>query len=215
MLIIIGLTYPPTISFKFITKYDSIFYYKRPGWSVITKRDSCFIIKCDNFIAKCDRYYKVQQNIPQAKISRIPEYGVQSLHGANIWTYTFHGSWMWKTTTITKTKQTNKNQTKQNNGKKAEPICTRAVTISDSSFANLDSKTLLRMTGRERVRSVSAGVERSHARATWFRVTWDQAQFERFSYILSNGYRWNWAWYKLLQVCARYGQILAVTLIGC
>ena len=23
-------------------------------------------------------------------------------------------------------------------------------------------------------------------------LTWDQAQFERFSYILSNGYRWNW-----------------------
>ena len=65
-----------------------------PGWSVITKRDSFFIIKCDNFVAKCDRYYKVQQNIPQAKFSRIPENGVQSLHGANIWTYTFHGSWM-------------------------------------------------------------------------------------------------------------------------
>ena len=46
-------------------------------------------------------------------------------------------------------------------------------------------------------------------------LTWDQAQFERFSYILSNGYRWNWAWYKLLHVCARYGHILAVTLIGC
>ena len=30
MLSIIGLTYPPTISFKFITKYDSIFYYKVP-----------------------------------------------------------------------------------------------------------------------------------------------------------------------------------------
>ena len=46
-------------------------------------------------------------------------------------------------------------------------------------------------------------------------VTWDQAQFERFSYILSNGYSWNWAWYKLSHVCARYGQILALTLIGC
>ena len=30
MLIIIGLTYPPTIYFKFISKYDSIFYYKVP-----------------------------------------------------------------------------------------------------------------------------------------------------------------------------------------
>ena len=28
---------------------------------------------------------------------------------------------------------------------------------------------------------------------TRFRITWDQAQFERFSFILSNGYRWNWA----------------------
>ena len=27
------------------------------------------------WIAKCDRFYKVQQNIPQAKMSRIPEYG--------------------------------------------------------------------------------------------------------------------------------------------
>jgi len=63
-----------------------------PGWSVITKCDSFVIIKCDNFIAKCDRFYKVQQNIPQAKMSRIPEYG--ALQGANIWTYTFNGSWM-------------------------------------------------------------------------------------------------------------------------
>ena len=46
-----------------------------PGWSVITKCDSFVIIKCDNFIVTCDRYYKVQQNIPQAKMSRIPEYG--------------------------------------------------------------------------------------------------------------------------------------------
>ena len=50
MLIIIGLTYPLIISFKLIAK-------------------------CDNFLAKCDRFYKVQQNIPQAKMFRIPEYG--------------------------------------------------------------------------------------------------------------------------------------------
>ena len=30
-------------------------------------------------------------------------------------------------------------------------------------------------------------------RGPLIKVTWDQAQFERFSYILSNGYRWNWA----------------------
>ena len=52
-------------------------------------------------------------------------------------------------------------------------------------------------------------------KSAYYILTWDQAHFERFSYILSNGHRWNWAWYKLLQVCARYGQILAVTLIGC
>ena len=114
MLIIIGLFLSSHHLFQVYYKVRQHILLQSPGWSVITKCDSFFIIKCDNFIAKCDRYYKVQQNIPQAKISRIPEYGVQSLHGANIWTYTFHGSWMWKTTTITKTKQTSKNQTKQN-----------------------------------------------------------------------------------------------------
>ena len=58
-------------------------------------------------------------------------------------------------------------------------------------------------------------LERKMEKLEHMKLTWDQAQFERFSYILYNGYRWNWAWYKLLQVCARYGQILAVTLIGC
>ena len=69
-----GFTCPPTIYFKFITKCDSFFYYKL-RWSVITKCDSFFyykvqqvllqsatgITKCDNFITKCDDYYKVQQ----------------------------------------------------------------------------------------------------------------------------------------------------------
>ena len=55
----------------------------------------------------------------------------------------------------------------------------------------------------------------SQRKTHWAKITWDQAQFERFSYIPSNGYRWNWAGYKLIHVCARYGQILAVTLIGC
>ena len=155
MLIIIGLTYPSTVSFKFITKYDSMFYYKVPDGLLLQSATALFI-KCGNFIVKWNRFYKVQQNIPQAKICRIPEYG--ALQGANIWTYTFNGSWMWKTTTIKKTnKQTTKNKTEQNNRKKVKPICARAVTIVDSSFANLDPKTLLRMTGREGVRSLSTG----------------------------------------------------------
>ena len=41
------ITCPLTIHFKFITKCDSLFYYK-VGWSVITM---------------CDRYYKVRQNV--------------------------------------------------------------------------------------------------------------------------------------------------------
>ena len=36
-----------------------------------------------------------------------------------------------------------------------------------------------------------------------------------FLIILSNGYRKNRAWYNLSNICARYGQILAVTPIGC
>ena len=56
MTLIIGFTCPPTIHFKFITKCDSLFYYK-VRWSVITK--------CDNLIAKCERwkcydYYKLR-----------------------------------------------------------------------------------------------------------------------------------------------------------
>ena len=41
-------TWPSTIHLKFITKCDSLFYYK-VRWFVITK---------------CDRYYKVRQNNP-------------------------------------------------------------------------------------------------------------------------------------------------------
>ena len=45
MILIVGFICPPIIYFKFITKCDSVFYYK-VRQSVITK--------CDNFITKCD-----------------------------------------------------------------------------------------------------------------------------------------------------------------
>ena len=35
-------------------------------------------------------------------------------------------------------------------------------------------------------------LEATQFTAVNMQLTWDQAQFERFSYILSNGYRWNW-----------------------
>ena len=79
--LITGFTCPPTIYFKFITKCDSFFYYKL-RWSVITKCDSFFyykvlqvllqsakgITKCDNFITKCDRYYKVRRLLQSATV---------------------------------------------------------------------------------------------------------------------------------------------------
>ena len=58
---ITGFTCPPTIYFKFITKCDSVCYYK-VRWSVITKCDSFFITKCD----KC--YYKVRQVLQSVTI---------------------------------------------------------------------------------------------------------------------------------------------------
>ena len=51
---------PVTIHFKFITKCDSLFYYKM-RWSVITKYDSFFITKC----YKCYNY-KVRQLLQSA-----------------------------------------------------------------------------------------------------------------------------------------------------
>ena len=58
--LIIGFTCPPTIHFKFITKGDSLFYYKvrQPFYNkvrqVLLQGATC-ITKCDNFITKCDR----------------------------------------------------------------------------------------------------------------------------------------------------------------
>ena len=85
LLLIIGITGPPTIHFKFITKCDNCYYKVRQltiillqsATSVITKCDSLqlfyykvrqvllqsarVIKKCDNFITKCDRNYKVRR----------------------------------------------------------------------------------------------------------------------------------------------------------
>ena len=65
MTLITGFTYPPTLYFKFITKCDKcyykvrqLFYYKVRH---VLLQSVTGITKCDNFIAKCDRYYKVQQ----------------------------------------------------------------------------------------------------------------------------------------------------------
>ena len=65
----IGFTCPSTIYFKFITKCDSLFYYK-VRWSVITMRQLFYhkvrqvllqsakgITKCDNFISFVFRYW--------------------------------------------------------------------------------------------------------------------------------------------------------------
>ena len=38
--------------------------------SIITKCDSFFITKCDNFITKCDDYYKMRQNISKLNFVR-------------------------------------------------------------------------------------------------------------------------------------------------
>ena len=138
MLIIIGLTYPPIISFKFELQSATGF----------TKCNRTFHKpKCPGF-----------RNTELFARGEYLDVYVQPILDV-------------KNNNNTKNKQTNKNQTKQNNRKKVKPICTRAVTIGDSSFASLDPKTLLRMTAREGVRSVSTVVEKGHAPAMWFRVT--------------------------------------------
>ena len=54
LLLIIGITGPPTTHFKFITKCDSLqlFHYKVRH---VLLQSTESIIKCDNFITKCDR----------------------------------------------------------------------------------------------------------------------------------------------------------------
>ena len=68
MTLITGFTCPPTIYFKFITKCDKcyykvrqLFYYKVRQ---VLLQSATGITKCDNFITKCDRYYKVRQYKP-------------------------------------------------------------------------------------------------------------------------------------------------------
>ena len=81
MTLITGFTCPPTIYFKFITKCDKcdykvrqlfllqsamvcyykvrqLFYYKVRQ---VLLQSATGITKCDNFITKCDDYYKVRQ----------------------------------------------------------------------------------------------------------------------------------------------------------
>ena len=73
MTLITGCNCPPTIYFKFITKCDK-HYYKVRQLFLLQSAMVCYykvrqvllqsatgISKCDNFITKCDRYYKVRR----------------------------------------------------------------------------------------------------------------------------------------------------------
>ena len=84
MTLITGFTCPPTIYFKFITKCDSFFYYKVLQSAMVCYykvpqlfyykvrqvllRSATGITKCDNFITKCDRYYKVRRLLQSATV---------------------------------------------------------------------------------------------------------------------------------------------------
>ena len=60
---IFGFTCPPTINFKFITNCDSLLYDKVRQ---VLLQSSTGITKCDSFITKCDRYYKVRRLLQSA-----------------------------------------------------------------------------------------------------------------------------------------------------
>ena len=69
---IFGFTCPPTINFKFITNCDSLLYYKVRHLFYYKVRQvllqsSTGITKCDSFITKCDRYYKVRRLLQSAR----------------------------------------------------------------------------------------------------------------------------------------------------
>ena len=82
------LTCPPTIYFKFITKCDKCFYKVRQLFLLqsamvcyykvrqlfyykvrqVLLQTATGITKCDNFITKCDRYYKVRRLLQSATV---------------------------------------------------------------------------------------------------------------------------------------------------
>ena len=91
MTLITGFTCPPTIYFKFITKCDKC-YYKVRQLFLLQSAMVCYykvrqlfyykvrqvllqsatgVTKCDNFITKCDRYYKVRRLLQSATVHRI------------------------------------------------------------------------------------------------------------------------------------------------
>ena len=108
MTLITGFTCPPTIYFKFITKCDKcyykvrqlfllqstmvcyykvrqLFYYKvrQVLLSFITKCESATgITKCDNFITKCDRYYKVRRLLQSATVHTYTPFITSEIHCA-------------------------------------------------------------------------------------------------------------------------------------
>ena len=80
MTLITGFTCPPTIYFKFITKCDKC-YYKVRQLFLLQSAIICYykvrqvllqsatgITKCDKFITKCDRYYKVRRLLQIATV---------------------------------------------------------------------------------------------------------------------------------------------------
>ena len=91
MTLITGFTCPPTIYFKFITKCDKC-YYKVRQLFLLQSAMVCYykvrqlyyskvrqvllqsatgITKCDNFITKCDRYYKVRRLLQSATVHTV------------------------------------------------------------------------------------------------------------------------------------------------
>ena len=88
MTLITGFTCPPTIYFKFITKCDKCYYKVRQLFLLQSATVSYYkvrqlfyykvrqvllqsaigITKCDNFITKWDRYYKVGQLLQSAAV---------------------------------------------------------------------------------------------------------------------------------------------------
>ena len=58
MVLFVGFTCPPTIHFKFVTKYDSVFYYKVRQLFFITECDKCYYKVPQLNITKCNEQTK-------------------------------------------------------------------------------------------------------------------------------------------------------------
>ena len=89
MTLITGFTCPPTIYFKFITKWDKC-YYKVRQFFLLQSATAFLLQSATSIITKCDRYYKVRRLLQSATVHPLAHPGHYRPISVNNKTYNKH-----------------------------------------------------------------------------------------------------------------------------